>query len=420
MTHLDQGAGSALAKTTTPPVPAAPAGDLPYNRPYWDQDEIAAVTATLATGNWTNGGQVDRFEKALEDLTGAPVVCLSSGTTAIFALLMVLGQRVTGPKLLVTPTLNFVAGPAAARLLGWDVAFCDIDRDDLTLSATSLDELLERVGHRYAKVVVLPVHYAGHTADTGRILQACQRHGADLVEDACHAIGARYQDGATPVGSWPGSTAAYFSFHPTKPVASPEGGAVASHDRDLLAALRRLRNHNMVPAGDGDDHSPWPYDIPQPGLNLRLSDLHAAIGVVQVARSAESRAQRARLAARYHRALDELPAVRAVPPARREGSAHHLFPVVFDLAKLGITKRELIRHFHDRRIRCQVHYTPLHRLGAFADVPASLRTSLEVADAVFPGLLTLPLWRGMTDQDCDRVVDAIAELTADARTRAAG
>lgn len=420
MTDTDQDLGSGLPETSAPPVPAAPRDDLPYNRPYWDRDEITAVTATLATGNWTNGGQVDRFEKALEDLTGAPTVCLSSGTTAIFALLMVLGQRVTGPKLLVTPTLNFVAGPAAARLLGWDVAFCDVDGDDLTLSAASLDELLERVSHRYAKVVVLPVHYAGHTADTGRILRSCRRHGADLVEDACHAIGARYQDSETPVGSWPGSTAAYFSFHPTKPVASAEGGAVASHDRELLAVLRRLRNHHMVAVPAGDDHAPWPYDIPQPGLNLRLSDLHAAIGVVQVARAAESRMERSRLAARYHRALDELPAVRAVPRTRRDGSAHHLFPVVFDLAMLGITKRELIGHFHDRRIRCQVHYTPLHRLGAFADVPASLRTSLQVADAVCPGLLSLPLWRGMTDQDCDRVIEATAELTAGARVGAAG
>ncbi|MFJ9739186.1 DegT/DnrJ/EryC1/StrS family aminotransferase [Streptomyces sp. NPDC101166] len=387
-----------------------PEPELPYARPHWDAEEAAALMTTLESGFWTNGGQVPLFEEELRRLTGAPTVTLSSGTGAVHALLHELGRTVPGPKLLVTPTLNFAAAAASARLLGWDVGLCDVRADDLTVCPESLGDLLDRVHRDYAMTVVVPVHYAGHSADMTALTALCERYGADLVEDACHAAGATY-DGTLPVGSWPGSRAAYFSFHPAKPIATGEGGAVSTADAGLLRALRALRNHNMEPAGEHTgDHDPWPYTIREPGLNLRLSEFHAAVGVVQAGRAEESRRERARLAARYHDLLDGLPFVRTVPGRRRTGSAHHLFPVVFDVEGLGTSKKDLLAAFLDRRIRCQVHYTPLHRLPAFADADPRLTTPFTAMDAAFPGLLSLPLWRGMTDDDCDRVVDAVTKI----------
>jgi dTDP-4-amino-4,6-dideoxygalactose transaminase len=384
--------------------------ELPYARPHWDAEEAAALMTTLESGFWTNGGQVLRFEEELGRLTGAPTVTVSSGTSAVFALLHALGRSVSGPKLLVSPALNFAAAPASAKLLGWDVALCDVIADDLTVCPASLAELLDRVHLDYARIVVLPVHYAGHSADMAALSALCERYGADLVEDACHAIGGTY-DGTLPVGSWPTSVAAYFSFHPTKPVAAGEGGAVSTTDPALLRELRALRNHNMSPVdAHTGDHDPWPYSIPAPGLNLRLSEFNAAVGAVQAGRAEESRLERARLAARYHERLDGLPFVRAVPGQRRAGSAHHLFPVVFDVEGLGMSKKDLLDTFFSRRIRCQVHYTPLHRLPAFAEVGPRLTTSFTTVDTAFPGLVSLPLWRGMTDDDCDRVADAVAGI----------
>lgn len=385
--------------------------DIPYARPYWDDDEIAAVEEALRSGTWTNGTRVDVFERELAAVTGSPVVVLSSGTTAILGLLCALGRRSEGPRLLVTPSLNFAAGAAAARLLGWDVGLCDITKDDLTISPPSLQELLSRVAERYAQVVVLPLHYAGHACPMAAVSAVCKQFGAIIVEDACHAVGGHYADTQTPIGSWPDSVAAYFSFHPTKPIAAAEGGAVASRERALIDELRLLRNHNMATVAPGDDHSPWPYNIERPGLNLRLSDLHAAIGVVQTRRLAHSKLERRRLAARYYELLSTMPAIQPVPSQLREGSAHHLFPVVFDLGTLKLSKPEVIAFLHQRGIRVQVHYTPLHRLTAFGAINAPHCTSLAVTDAAFAGLVSLPLWYGMSDGDQDRVIAAIAELT---------
>lgn len=383
--------------------------DLPYARPYWDDDDSQALLAALQSGMWTGGAAVAEFEQALTGLTGAPTVAVSSGTAAVFALLSVYPRRGTGSRLLVSPALNFAAGPASAQLLGWDVALCDVREDDLTMCPRRLAELLTGLAGQYQQIVVLAVHYAGHTCDMAALSEVCRAHGADLIEDACHAIGGRYLDG-TPVGSWPGSRAAFFSFHPTKPLATAEGGAVSSTDRELLTAIASFRNHNMAPApASDDDLAPRPYQIGRPGLNLRLSDLHAAVGLAQARRLPESQRLRADLAARYHARLAGRDWLRIVPAERRDGSAHHLFPVVFDLAALGLAKRQLLEAFHGKGIRVQVHYTPLHRLEAFR-VPDRLRSSLAVTDSAFPGLVTLPLWRGMTESDQDRVIELVAEL----------
>jgi dTDP-4-amino-4,6-dideoxygalactose transaminase len=395
--------------------PATPAGtrasDLPYARPYWDGSEAAALTAALETGMWTNGEQVRVFEQELSALCGAPTVTMSSGTTAVLALLSVVGRRITGPKLLISPTLNFAAGPASALMLGWDVALCDVRPDDLTMCPDSLADVLERVHARYEKAVVLPVHYAGHSCDMVALSAVCRRYDADLIEDACHAIGGHYTGTDLPIGSWPESLAAYFSFHPTKPVAAGEGGAVATQAAGLADELRLLRNHEMAPVEFGDDLAPWPYTIGSPGMNLRLSEFNAAVGVVQARRAEESRRERARLAARYHQALSELTTVRAVPGTQRAGSAHHLFPVVFDTRALRLSKRALLGAFFAEGIRCQVHYTPLHRLPAFDDAVDSERSGpFPTADEVWPGLVSLPLWRGMTDPDQERVIDVVQRI----------
>ncbi len=387
------------------------AAAIPCGRPYWDDAEAAALLEALGSGMWTNGTQVQAFETELAHLTGAPTVVLSSGTSAVWALLHVLGRRCTGPRLLVTPALTFAAAPASARLLGWDVALCDVTADGLTLDPDRTAELLDRVRGKYERVVVMPVHYAGHTADMAALTRVCAAASADLVEDACHAIGASYEGTNIPVGAWPGTLASYYSFHPTKPVATGEGGAVATARPDLLAELRALRNHNMTATSAHEhDLAPWPYTVEEPGANLRLSDLHCALGVVQARRAAQSRGERARLVARYHDALDGLDPLRVLPSQQRDGSAHHLFPVVFDLAAVGLTKPELIDVMHRRGVRCQVHYTPLHRLPAFAETPPDLRTCLEVVDAAFPGLVSLPIWCGLTETDQDRVIDVVTEI----------
>ncbi|MFG2348675.1 DegT/DnrJ/EryC1/StrS family aminotransferase [Streptomyces phaeochromogenes] len=390
---------------------------LPYARPYWDKEEIEALTEVARSGMWTGGHRVRAFEEALAVKVGAEhAVCVANGTAALHAVLH-LARPASGKSLLVTPALNFLAGPAVARQLSYDVAFTDIDPRTLNLDIGSLTAVVDALAGEYDHVVIMPVHFAGLPVPIDAVLAVATAHGAMVVEDACHALPARYSAEGPVVGGHPGSLAAVFSFHPTKPVAAGEGGAIACGDHAFAERLRHYRNHNMrkqdmdpALATDSDGlPKQWYYQVDEPGHNLRMSEFHAAVGLVQLARLPESLARRAELAARYRTVLHRHPLLRYVPTDDRGTSGLHLFPVSFDLTGLGITKRAVFDHYRQHRIAPQVHYTPLTEQPAFAD---ALRppAGFPGLDRVAPGLLSLPLFHGMTDDEHARVLNATLAL----------
>ncbi|MFB9628652.1 DegT/DnrJ/EryC1/StrS family aminotransferase [Nonomuraea helvata] len=392
---------------------------LTYSRPFWDETELLEIRKVIESGTWTGGPALARFEDELRDALRVPeVVCLSSGTTAIQALLTLL-RRPESSGLVVTSSLNFVAVASAALHAGYDLACTDIERDTLNMAPGSLAEVLERLAPRYAQIVVFPVHFAGLPCDIAALSAIARAHGALLAEDACHAIGAAYHPGGPPVGGHPASVGAAFSFHPTKPVAAGEGGALALADPALAGRVRRYRNHNMsredfldleAAVDPGLGPNPWYYQVLAPGSNLRMSDLHAAVGLAQLARLPLSLSRRRALVDRYRAAAAELPGVRLVTPDDSAGSAHHLLPAVFDLDALGMTKREVFEFFRRRGILLQLHYTPIHCQPAFASLPAVRGCAFPVLDEVRRGLFSLPLFHGMTDRDLDQVLRALGDL----------
>ncbi|WP_437053590.1 DegT/DnrJ/EryC1/StrS family aminotransferase [Streptomyces sp. enrichment culture] len=387
-------------------------GPIPYSRPFWTAEERDVVTRVIESGMWTNGVSLAAFEQALAESMDAPhAVCFSSGTAAIHALLAML-RKPAGNGLVVTSTLNFAAVPASARLLGYDVAFTDIDRATLNMAPESLEELLHGIGARYDQIVVFPVHFAGLPADLTALRSVADRFGAVLAEDACHAAGAHYEPGGRPVGGHPGSTAAAFSFHPTKPVAAAEGGALTLRDDVLADKLRAFRNHNMrrPHTAGAEAVEPWSYEIYEPGLNLRLSDIHAAIGLVQLRRLPESLARRRTMARRYRAELSASTAIRSIPDDPHELSALHLFPVEFNVDRLGMTKAAVYDFFLAAGIRLQVHYTPLHRFPAFSGLPTVRDRWFPVCDDVMRGTFSLPMYFGLGEGEQQQVIDTVRDL----------
>jgi dTDP-4-amino-4,6-dideoxygalactose transaminase len=385
--------------------------------PYWDESEITALADVVRSGMWTGGEQTQAFEAALARTVGAEhVVCVANGTAALHAVLHLIRPD-RGRSLLVTPALNFLAGPAVAQQLGYDVAFTDIDPTTLNVDVGSLSTVLAAVAADYDHIVVMPVHFAGLPADIDGVLEAAATHDAVVVEDACHALPARYGPEGPLVGGHPGTIAAVFSFHPTKPVGAGEGGAVALADDALAGRLRHYRNHNMRREGtdpalslDTDGYrKPWYYQVDEPGHNARMSEFHAAVGRVQLARLPQSLARRQDLVDRYGEALNGHPRLHYIPKDVRGTSALHLFPVSFDLTGLGMTKRAIFEHYLRHGIAPQVHYTPLTEQPAFAGahLPAAGFPGL---DHVSPGLLSLPLFYGMTDEEHQRALDATIDL----------
>lgn len=356
---------------------------LPYGRQSIDDDDVAAVVAVLRSDRLTTGPAVDEFEAALADRAGARhAVAFANGTAALHGAMVAAGIG-AGDRVVTSP-LSFAASATCARYVGADVGFVDIDPDTLNLD----------VGAVPACDALVAVHYAGLPVD----LAALRHRPRVIVEDACHALGARTPDG--PVGNCARSDMTVFSFHPVKAITTGEGGAVTTNDDRLATALRRFRSHGTVAR---PELGGWVYEIDSLGFNYRLTDLQAALGTSQLAKLGSFVAMRNALADRYRALLAAVPGV-LLPPAAPGGwrHAHHLFAVRVP------HRRAVYDALHAAGIGVQVHYVPIYRHPLYARMgfePASFPHT----ERAYAGLLSLPLFPTMTRADQDRVVAALSD-----------
>lgn len=402
---------------------ARPDHFLPYGRQVIDDEDIAAVTAVLR-GDWlTTGPKIDEFEEALARRTGAryAVVC-NSGTAALHLAAMALELR--QDDAVVVPTMTFLATANAPRYVGAEVSFADCDPDTGLITPAAIEAAMERAAGNRVRAV-FPVHLNGQCAPMEEIWERASARGLAVVEDACHALGTTYgsaDEGPVPVGSCRHSTMAVFSFHAVKTIAMGEGGAVTTNDPVLAERMKRLRSHGMARqaarfvnhARALDDHgevNAWYYEMAEPGYNYRATDIQCALGLSQLARLDDKVARRRSLVARYEIAIRRLgPLVRPIGHVGCCEAAWHLFPVLIDFARLGMSRNTLMSRLRRAGVGTQVHYIPVHwqpyyeaRYGA---------RSLPGAEEYYARVLSLPLYPGMADADVDYVIETLQSALA--------
>lgn len=373
----------AAAAEPGPPRPGAAEPDLPYGHQWIDDDDVVAVAAVLRSDRLTQGPQVEAFEARLRTVTGAAhAVAFCNGTAALHAACAVTGL---GPgHRVVTSDLTFVASANCIRYVGAEPVVVDVDAATWNLDVGQIDDDLDGL---------VAVHFAGLPLD----LAGLAGRPRVVIEDAAHALGARTPDG--PVGNCARSDACCFSFHPVKAVTTGEGGAVTTNDADLAEALRRFRNHGMVPE---PEVAGWAYDVRGPGWNYRLTDLQAALGHSQLGKLERFIERRGALAERYRRLLDDVPV--GLPPAAPPGwrHAYHLFPVEVD------ERNRVFAGMRSAGIGVQLHYIPVHHHTYYAEV--ARRGPLGRTERLSSRLLSLPIFPGMTDHDQDRVIATLGGL----------
>ena len=392
---------------------------LPYGRHDIDEEDVAAVAAVLR-GDWLTGGPaVGQFEAALAERVGARyAVACSSGTAGLHLAAMAAGLG-PGDKVII-PTLTFLATANAARYVGADVVFADVDATTGLLGEAEFKSAMTRASGRTR--AVFPVHLAGQTVDMRKMTRLAREHGLILVEDACHALGTTFLDGnaSFPVGACRYSDMAVFSFHPVKTIAMGEGGAITTNNRGLYERLIRLRSHGMVRevaqlryadlAFDADRNlNPWYYEMPEIGFNYRASDVHCALALSQLKKLDRFVSRRRELADIYDRLLAPLAPVVAVPRRVPDcNPAWHLYAVKIDFATAGIERAKLMHQLRSAGIGTQVHYIPVHLqpyYRQFVNTP-----TLPGATAYYQSVLSLPLFPSMTDADVEGVVDNLSTI----------
>ena len=374
---------------------------IPYGRQVIDDADIAAVVEVLKSDWLTQGPAVTRFEQAMAAYVGAVhAVAVNSATSALHLACQALG---IGPGDLGWTTPNtFVASANCLLYCGADVDFVDIDPRTLNIDVEALALRLEQAAaRRRLPKVLIAVHFAGRACDMAAIRRLAERHGVFVIEDASHAVGARYR--GQPVGAGAHSDMTVFSFHPVKIMTTGEGGMVLGNDAALLRRVARLRSHGITREPTemaASDVGAWYYEQIELGYNYRMTDLQAALGASQLKRVEAFVARRRKLAERYATLLADLP-LRLPPPSA--DSAWHLYVVQLDDPAL---RREVFEAMRAAGIGVNVHYIPVHlqpwyrRRGFRAgDFPR--------AEAYYAAALTLPLHAGMSDAEQDRVAETL-------------
>jgi perosamine synthetase len=385
---------------------------LAFARPSITEREKQAVIEVLDSGWLTTGPQVRRFEEAFAERVGSRyAVALNSATAALHLALEALGIG-SGDEVLV-PTWTFAASAEVVVYLGATPVLVDVDRR--TLNATP-EALLAAVTERTRAAIV--VHVAGLPADVGRTVELLGQRGVAVVEDTAHAFPSRIGGPGGRMAGTIGRVGAY-SFYATKTITTGEGGMLVTDDEALAARARQMSLHGISRTAWNryTASGTWFYEIEDAGYKYNMTDMAAALGIVQLDRADELLSARRELAGAYAARFTEagLADVVELPPDADDGShAWHLYIVRLALERLGIDRAAVIEALKDRGVGTSVHFIPLH-LHPYYRQRGFTREQFPVATAEYERVISLPIWPGMTTADVDRVVGALVDVLGPAR-----
>lgn len=376
---------------------------LPFGRPNFSEDEIAAVVRVMRSGWIGQGNETQAFEQELAAYTGATdVITVNSCTSALFLALLVAGTR-PGDEVIV-PSFTWCSTANAVLYAGATPVLCDVDPATLNVTPDTVAPLVT------AKTrAVIVVHMAGLTVDVGALRRALPAHVA-IIEDAAHALGSRFADG-TRVGATGNLTC--FSFYANKNVATAEGGAIAVTDPAQAERLRSLRLHALPADAWRRFTNPnvvISAEIEELGYKMNYTDLQSAIGRVQLARQPALQEVRLEVAMTYARRLEGRAPLSLQPGILSPDHARHLFVILLDerhLAARGLTRDAVLRALRARNVGATIHYHPLHRMRLYARPGAS---PLPVTDAVARRVLTLPISASMSVADANYVAENLQDI----------
>jgi perosamine synthetase len=357
--------------------------------PDMGEEEMAAVSQVLRSGWLGLGPRTAEFETAFASYIGLPyAVGVNSGTSALDLALRLLG--ITHNQEVIVPTFTFVS---TAHVVAYNLAtpiFADVDSDTLNMS---LDDVAAKITSRTA--AILPVHYGGRAVDIDTLREIAG--DIPVIEDCAHACGSSLR------GRRAGSLAdiGCFSFQAVKNLAMGDGGAVVLNDEAMMNRAKRLRwlgiDKGTWDRTEGDRSYWWEYTVEEIGLKCHMNDIAAAIGLVQLARLDTMNARRASIAKMYTKAFTDVPEIHTPPDDDADSiSSWHIYCIKCE------RRDDLSVWLQDKGIATGVHYKPIHTYRCYGNRPV-----LPTAERVFPRVLSLPMYPGLTDRDVDEVISAI-------------
>jgi dTDP-4-amino-4,6-dideoxygalactose transaminase len=375
---------------------------LPFHVPDIGEEEIQSVVETLRSGWLTTGSKTKQFEAEFAQRVEARhAVALNSCTAALHLALEAVG--VTEGDEVIVPTMTFAATAEVVHYLKAKPVLVDCEADTLNIDVAQVEKAISP-----RTKAIIPVHYAGQPCEMDRILEIARVHHLKVIEDAAHALPARYR--GRMVGTLGDITC--FSFYSTKTITTGEGGMATTENTEWAERMRILSLHGIsrdavnryTPEGT------WYYEICYPGYKYNLTDIAAALGIPQLHKCDHFGAIRRRYATLYNEGFKEIPEVTIPHVADDVEHAWHLYVIQLDLERLRIGRNEMIDLLKRQGIGTSVHFIPLHLHPYYRDNYGYLPNNFPMASSVFERIISLPIYPKMTEVEIQYVIEVVATL----------
>lgn len=375
---------------------------LYYGHQYIDDKDIDAVVEVLKSDYLTCGPKIEEVEKKLCQITDAKHACLiSNGTAALHVALQAIGVG-EGDEIITTP-LTFAASANCGLYCGAKVVFADVNEETYNIDPASVKE---KITDKTKAVVA--VDFTGQAVELDELLSICHEKGIKLVEDGAHSIGTKYK--GRKVGSIADITT--FSFHPVKTVTCGEGGAIMTNDDEIAKRLYLYRSHGITREADlmvREPDGPWYYEQIGLGMNYRMTDMQAALLGSQLDKLEIFSNRRSQIVKIYDEAFSKVDGLIVQKEIAESDTTRHLYILRLDLNKLKCTRREFFDAMNAENICCNVHYIPVYRHPYYESLGYK-KGLCPVAEKIYEGIMSLPLYYSLTDEDVNDVIEAVKKL----------
>jgi dTDP-4-amino-4,6-dideoxygalactose transaminase len=374
---------------------------LPFSPPYITEEEIEAVVDTLRTDWITTGPKTKQFETVFAEYIGAEsALALNSCTGGLHVALAALGIG-KGDEVITTP-MTFACSANVIEHVGATVVMADIEPDTLTIDPAKVAQAITP-----RTKALMPVHFAGHPADMRPLLELARQHNLYIIEDAAHSLPARYE--GKMIGTIGDLTA--FSFYATKNMTTSEGGMLTgSPDKIADSRLWSLHGMNRDAWKRYSSEGSWYYEVVVPGFKYNMTDIQAALGLVQLRRLEGFQQRRREIVARYNEAFGAVDALQTPTERANVEHAWHLYVLRLNLDMLTINRAQFIDALKERNIGSSVHFIPVHLHPYYRDTYGWQPEAFPVAYAEYQRTVSLPLHPRLSDSDVDDVISAVLDV----------
>ncbi len=373
-----------------------------FHKPLVTDDEITEVIETIRSGWWTTGPKTLQFEKEFNSYIGSNYsLSVSSWTAAAHLSLEAIGLQ-RGDEVIV-PAITFTATAEIICYFGAKPVIVDVQKKSLNIDPKEIEKAITK-----KTKAIIPVHFGGNPCDMDEINELAKKYNLKIIEDAAHALPSWYRNKL--IGTIGDVTC--FSFYVTKTLATGEGGMICTNNEEIAerCSIMRLHGINKDAWKRYSSEGSWYYEVVAPGYKYNFTDVQAALGLAQLRKIDFMLDERRKIFEKYNEILSHNDLIKLYKYENDRRPSYHLYPIFLEIENLSITRSQFIDELKNLGIGASVHFIPLYRHPYYKNTFGLEEKDFPTSEYLYPRIITLPIWPGMTDSNICRVAEGVNSI----------